>query len=74
MNELNELKRMILKALDELGNASTDELISYLQSKSAMNATAVNIRRALSQLIREGVIAKIPDVRKKKFVLVIMRT
>ena len=69
MNELNKLKEIILRALGELGSISTDELISYLQSKGITSATAMDIRKAVSQLIRDGVVIKIPDTRKKKFAL-----
>ncbi|RLG75368.1 MAG: hypothetical protein DRO14_04670 [Thermoprotei archaeon] len=69
MSGLNTLKRIVLETLDELGDISTDELIGYLQSKGITSATAMDIRKAISQLIRDGVIIKIPDTRKKKFVL-----
>ena len=69
MGELNKLKEIILRALGELGSISTDELISYLQSKGITSATAMDIRKVISQLIRDGVVTKIPDTRKKKFAL-----
>ncbi len=69
MSELNKLKEIILRALSELGSISTDELISYLQSKGITSATAMDIRKVISQLIRDGVVTKIPDTRKKKFAL-----
>ena len=69
MSELNKLRSTVLETLGELGDISTDELISYLQSKDITTATAMDIRKAISQLIRHGVVIKIPDTRKKKFVL-----
>ena len=69
MNEVNRLKKIVLTLLSKLDNASSDELINYLLTRGYVSSDAKNMRKVLSQLIREGVIAKIPSTEKRKFTL-----
>ncbi len=69
MNEINRLKKIILMLLSKLDNASSDELINYLLTREYVSLDAKNARKVLSQLIREGVIVKIPSTERKKFTL-----
>ncbi|MCD6084084.1 MAG: hypothetical protein J7J20_00930 [Desulfurococcales archaeon] len=65
----DELRNTITELLSELGTSTSDELISHLLMNKNINVDAKTLRKVISQLIREGIILKIPDAGKKKFIL-----
>jgi len=65
----DELRNTIIGLLNELGTSTSDELISYLLTSKNINVDAKTLRKMISQLIREGIILKIPDAGRKKFIL-----
>ncbi|MCE4599333.1 MAG: hypothetical protein F7C81_03950 [Desulfurococcales archaeon] len=59
---MSELKKLILEVLSECQPCSFEDLLSHISVKGDLRP----LRRALAELIREGVVVKVPDYERRK--------
>jgi len=61
------LKNLILKELSEAGELTSEELLARLDSKGVIK-NFIDARKALADLVREGLVIKLPAPERMKFV------
>jgi hypothetical protein len=66
MSSVN-LKDLILKELSQAGELTSEELLAKLDSKGAIK-NPIEARKALADLVREGLVIKVPAPERMKFV------
>ncbi len=63
---MSELETLIINVIRKLGRATYEELLKELISKG-VEIDDVKLRKVLANLIRRGVIVKLPNPKKMKF-------
>lgn len=61
------LEEAIINALRDLKSATFEELRKYLREGKKEEFLDIELRRALTRLVKEGKVEKVPDPRKNKF-------
>lgn len=64
---MEELKELILKALQRRSGLTTEEVIKEVEAE-VPEATPAEVREALLQLLKDGKIEKVPEPSKMKFI------
>ncbi|RLG78791.1 MAG: hypothetical protein DRO10_02070 [Thermoprotei archaeon] len=64
---MEELKELILKALQRRSGLTTEEVIKEVEAE-VPEATPSEVREALLQLLKDGKIEKVPEPSKMKFI------
>ena len=64
---MEELKELILKALQRRSGLTTEEVIKKVEAE-VPEATPSEVREALLQLLKDGKIEKVPEPSKMKFI------
>ncbi len=59
---MDELKRLIISVLQNCQPCSFEDLLNYMSFRGDLRA----LRKALAELVREGVVVKVPDYERKK--------
>ena len=68
---MEKVEELILKVLRSRGEATTEEIISFMEDLDP-EVTAKRVRKALTQLLKEGKIVRIPKPSKMRFVFKIL--
>lgn len=69
MSEESGLKERVIRAIEELGSATFDEIVERIEWSGDRRP----LRALLAKLVREGILVREPDYGRRKFVFRVNR-